>query len=131
MSGSARLPLSLLVLTCNEELNIARCLDSVPFADEKLVIDCGSSDATLEIAQAHGARVVTQSWLGFGPQRRFATAQARHPWILFLDADEWLSAELQRELEGRVPAPHGLVHGRAHALVSTPGPRAHRAHLSP
>jgi glycosyltransferase involved in cell wall biosynthesis len=104
MSGSARLPLSLLVLTCNEQVNIARCLDSVPFADEKLVIDSGSSDATLAIAQAHGARVVTQSWLGFGPQRRFATTQARHPWILFLDADEWLSAELQRELERRLPA---------------------------
>ena len=110
MSGSARLPLSLLVLTCNEQANIARCLDSVPFADEKLVIDSGSSDATLAIAQAHGARVVTQSWLGFGPQRRFATTQARHAWILFLDADEWLSAELQRELERRLPAPVSYTH---------------------
>ena len=104
MNGGARLPVSLLVLTCNEQANIARCLDSVSFADEKLIIDSGSSDATLEIAQAHGARVVTQSWLGFGAQRRFATTQARHPWIVFLDADEWLSVELQRELERRLPA---------------------------
>jgi glycosyltransferase involved in cell wall biosynthesis len=96
-----RLPLSLLVLTYNESANIARCLDSVPFADEKIVIDCGSTDDTLAIARAHGARTLQQSWLGFGQQRRFATTQARHPWILFLDADEWLSSELASEIERR------------------------------
>jgi glycosyltransferase involved in cell wall biosynthesis len=98
------LPVSLLVLTINEAANIARCLDSVPFAAEKLVIDCGSTDATAQIAIAHGARVVQQPWLGFGPQRRAATVLAKHPWILFLDADEWLSPELARELELRLPA---------------------------
>jgi glycosyltransferase involved in cell wall biosynthesis len=98
------LPVSLLVLTYNEAANIARCLDSVPFAAEKLVIDCGSTDATATIAAAHGARVVQQPWLGFGPQRRAATALARHPWILFLDADEWLSPELLLELQQRLPA---------------------------
>jgi glycosyltransferase involved in cell wall biosynthesis len=97
------LPLSLLVLTFNEAANIARCLDSVPFAAEKLVIDCGSTDATAQIAAAHGARVVQQPWLGFGPQRRAATALAKHPWILFLDADEWLSPELALELKLRLP----------------------------
>ena len=103
MSEPVPLPLSLLVLTYNEADNIARCLDSVPFAAERLVIDCGSTDATAAIARAHGARVVEQPWLGFGPQRRAATALARHPWILFLDADEWLSAELAAELERRLP----------------------------
>lgn len=97
------LPITLLVLTYNEADNIARCLDSVPFADEKLVIDCGSTDATAELARAHGARVIHQPWLGFGRQRRFATEQARNPWILFLDADEWLSNELALELEQRLP----------------------------
>jgi len=97
------LPLSLLVLTFNEAANIARCLDSVPFAAEKLVIDCGSTDATAQIAAAHGARVVQQPWLGFGPQRRAATALAKHPWILFLDADEWLSPKLALELKLRLP----------------------------
>jgi glycosyltransferase involved in cell wall biosynthesis len=99
----APLPVSLLVLTFNEADNIARCLDSVPFAQEKLVVDCGSTDATAKIAGAHGARVVHQPWLGFGPQRRAATRLARHPWILFLDADEWLSPELARELAQRLP----------------------------
>jgi len=103
MIAGAPLPLSLLVLTYNEAGNIARCLDSVGFAQEKLVIDCGSTDATVEIAEAHGARVVHQPWLGFGLQRRAATALARHPWILFLDADEWLSSELAAECERRLP----------------------------
>jgi glycosyltransferase involved in cell wall biosynthesis len=104
VSAAPTLPLSLLVLTYNEAGNIARCLDSVPFAQEKLVIDSGSTDATAQIAAAHGARVVAQPWLGFGPQRRAATALARHPWILFLDADEWLSEELAAELARRLPA---------------------------
>ncbi len=98
------LPVSLLVLTYNEADNIARCLDSVAFVSEKLVIDSGSTDATVEIARAHGARVLQQPWLGFGPQRRAATALASHPWILFLDADEWLSEELQAELRQRLPS---------------------------
>jgi glycosyltransferase involved in cell wall biosynthesis len=101
--GPQSQPLSLLVLTYNEAANIARCLDSVPFAAEKLVIDCGSSDATVAIAQSHGARVLHQAWLGFGAQRRFATGQASYPWILFLDADEWLSPELAQEMQQRLP----------------------------
>ena len=98
------LPITLVVMTYNEADNIARCLDSVPFAAEKLVIDCGSIDDTVAIAQAHGARVVHQSWLGFGPQRNFASGQAAHDWILSLDADEYLSPELSQELMRRLPA---------------------------
>jgi glycosyltransferase involved in cell wall biosynthesis len=104
MNSEATLPISLLVLTYNEAANIARCLDSVGFAQEKLVMDCGSTDATVAIARAHGARVVQQPWLGFGLQRRAASALARHPWILFLDADEWLSSELASEMALRLPA---------------------------
>lgn len=96
-------PITLLVITHNEAHTIARCLDSVPFAAEKIVVDSGSSDATVAIAQAHGARVVQQEWLGFGAQRNFATTQAQHDWILFLDADEALSPELARELEQKLP----------------------------
>src|SRR5690349_4657633 len=86
------LPMTLLVMTHNEAEKIGRCLDSVTFVAEKLVIDCGSSDATVEIAKAHGARVVHQDWLGFGKQRNFGATQAAHDWILYLDADEYLSA---------------------------------------
>lgn len=95
--------LTLVVMTHNEAATIARCLDSVPFAAEKVVIDCGSTDATCDIAREHGARVVHQDWLGFGPQRNFATRQCTHDWILALDADEFLSAGLVRELSQRLP----------------------------
>lgn len=103
-SGPTTLPISLVVLTYNEANNIARCLDSVPFAAEKLVVDCGSTDATVAIARAHGARVVHQPWLGFGAQRNAAAALAQHDWLLVLDADEFLSPELVAECRERVPA---------------------------
>ena len=98
------LPLTLVVITHNEAKTIARCLDSVPFAAEKVVVDSGSTDGTVAVAQAHGARVVHQDWLGFGPQRNFATTQCSHEWILALDADEYLSPELAAELEQGLPA---------------------------
>jgi glycosyltransferase involved in cell wall biosynthesis len=99
-----KLPLTLVVITHNEAHTIGRCLDSVPFAAEKLVVDSGSDDDTVAIARAHGARVVHQDWLGFGPQRNFATTQCAHEWILALDADESLSPELVAELESKLPA---------------------------
>lgn len=102
-SVPTKFPLTLLVMTFNEEGAIGRCLDSVPFAAEKIVIDSGSTDRTAAIARAHGARVIHQDWLGFGAQRIFATTQASHDWILFLDADEWLSDELRVEFVTRLP----------------------------
>jgi glycosyltransferase involved in cell wall biosynthesis len=104
LSASDKLPITLIVLTRNEAATIAQCLDSVPFVADKLVVDCGSTDETRDIAAAHGARVVTQEWLGFGPQRNFATARARYDWILTLDADEELTPELRAELLARLPA---------------------------
>ncbi|HKT29468.1 glycosyltransferase family 2 protein [Dyella sp.] len=98
------LPFTLVVITRNEAQKIARCLDSVPFAAEKLVVDSGSTDDTVAIAQAHGARVVHQDWLGFGPQRNLAATHCSHAWILALDADEYLTPELADELQRRLPA---------------------------
>jgi glycosyltransferase involved in cell wall biosynthesis len=103
MSVTPTLPVTLLVIARNEASAIGRCLDSVPFAAEKLVIDSGSTDGTQEVSQRHGARVVHQDWLGFGPQRNFASTQATHDWILALDADEALSPELANELKERLP----------------------------
>ncbi|HEY5754932.1 MAG TPA: glycosyltransferase [Steroidobacter sp.] len=98
-----KLPITLLIIARNEASAIGRCLDSVPFAAEKLVIDSGSTDGTQEVSQRHGARVIFQEWLGFGPQRNFASTQASHDWILALDADEALSPELANELSQRLP----------------------------
>jgi len=100
----ATLSLSLIVITHNEAASIARCLDSVPFAAEKIVVDSGSDDGTVDIARACGARVVHQDWLGFGAQRNFATTQASHDWILVLDADEFLLPEAAARLQQLLPA---------------------------
>ena len=97
------LPISLVVITFNEAAHIARCLDSVDFVAEKVVVDCGSEDDTRSIALAHGARVIEQPWLGFGAQRNFAGEAASHDWILSLDADEALTPELSLELQQRLP----------------------------
>ena len=98
------LPITLLVITHNEAAHIARCLQSVPFAAEKIVVDSGSEDATCAIAESLGARVLHQPWLGFGAQRNFASAQAANDWILFLDADEALTPALCAELQAGLPA---------------------------
>lgn len=103
MHSTATLPVTLLVITRNEAAVIGHCLDSVPFAAEKVVIDSGSTDGTQEVAARHGARVVHQDWLGFGPQRNFATTQASHDWIIALDADEALTPASIAELQAQLP----------------------------
>lgn len=92
------LPLSLVVVTLNEEANIERCLRSVPFASDVVVVDSFSTDRTAEIAQNLGAKVIQEKWRGYGPQKAFAVSQAKNDWILSLDADEALSPELQQEI---------------------------------
>jgi glycosyltransferase involved in cell wall biosynthesis len=88
------LALSLVVITRDAGAQIADCLASASFAAETVVVDSGSVDDTVEIARNCGARVVAQAWLGFGAQKNFAVDQARHDWILSLDADELVSPEL-------------------------------------
>ena len=90
---------ALVVITLNEERNIERCLRSVPFADEVILADTGSTDRTCEIAKKMGARVFVSSWMGFGPHKAWAADQAACEWILSLDADEALSPELAAEIQ--------------------------------
>lgn len=90
-----RLPLSAVLITLNAASQLDACLTSLAFADEILVVDSGSTDATVDIAQRHGARVLQQAWLGFGPQKQFAVKQAAHDWVLCLDADERVTPELR------------------------------------
>lgn len=89
----ARPLLSAVVTTFNNADTLVKCLAGLSFADELVVLDSGSSDASREIALAHGARVEVQPFRGYGPQKADAIALARHDWILLLDADEWLPAE--------------------------------------
>ena len=87
------------MITKNEEANLARCLASVrPVVREIVVVDSGSTDRTLEIARGFADRVLTQPWLGFGPQKQFAVDRAGESWVLSIDADEALSGPLAREI---------------------------------
>lgn len=91
--------ISVVIITRNEEANVARCLRSVAWADEIIVLDSGSTDATAEIARGLGARVeISREWPGFGPQKNRALALATGEWILSLDADEWVTPELHGEI---------------------------------
>ncbi|HCM40255.1 MAG TPA: glycosyltransferase family 2 protein [Bdellovibrionales bacterium] len=98
-SGMARLPVSITIISLNEETNIARALKSVAWAEDILVVDSGSTDRTVEIARTHGARVLQNAWLGYGQQKNFAQAQAKHDWVLNIDADEVVSPALFEEIE--------------------------------
>ena len=94
------LPLSISIISLNEESNLARCLASVAgLASEIVMVDSGSKDRTLEIAQQHGARVTHQDWLGHRDQKNVALKLCTQPWVLALDCDEELSPELRASVE--------------------------------
>lgn len=98
--------LSVIVITRNEVLRLRRCLESVSFADECIVVDSGSTDGTPELAEALGAWVSrTTDWPGFGAQKNRALALARGDWVLSLDADEWLDDTLASQVRAVVEAP--------------------------
>jgi len=100
--------LSVVVITKDEEAAIGRCLDSVRWADEIVVLDSGSTDRTVEIAREHGARVeVSADWPGFGPQKNRALALAGGEWVLSLDADEWVPEDLAAEIRAAIVSPDG------------------------
>lgn len=101
----SKLPISAVVITRNEENRLAACLESVSFAAEIVVVDSGSTDKTVEIALQYGARVFQQEWLGFGRQKQFAVSCAAHDWVLCLDADERVGAELRASIEGAMRNP--------------------------
>jgi len=101
--------ISAIILTRNEELNIEDCLSSVAFADEKLVVDSGSIDQTVTLAEKLGARVVTRAFADFASQRNFAMAEAQGDWILFLDADERVTQALAEEIKEIAQANPGDV----------------------
>ena len=92
-------PISVVIITQNEELNIGRCIRSCRELGDVIVIDSGSTDNTRDIAEQLGAKVINQPWLGFGPQKRFGIAQIQTDWFLSLDADEYLTPALFREIQ--------------------------------
>src|SRR3954451_13786724 len=89
------LPISCYVRTLNEERTIGRCIEAAKLvASDIVIVDSGSTDRTVEVAESLGARVFRQAWLGNGGEKRFGEEQCRFDWLLDLDADEVVSAEL-------------------------------------
>lgn len=105
------LSLSVIVITKNEGQNLDACLDSVAgLADEIVVVDSGSTDATLDIARRHCANLIeTADWPGFGPQKNRALDAASREWVLSLDADERLTPELADEIRRVLATPGKTV----------------------
>ncbi|MCG6951943.1 MAG: glycosyltransferase family 2 protein [Betaproteobacteria bacterium] len=103
--STSRAPLSAVIITRNAATQIEPCLASVAFADEIIVVDSGSEDATREIAAARDARVIVQDWLGYGPQKQFAVDAAANDWVLCIDADERVSEPLGASIRRVLEAP--------------------------
>ena len=93
------LPLSLSIISCNEEMNLRRCLVSAAdLASEIIVVDSGSTDGTRAVALEFGAKVSHQDWLGYRDQKSVALRQCSQPWVLALDCDEELSGPLRASI---------------------------------
>jgi glycosyltransferase involved in cell wall biosynthesis len=90
--------LSVTVITLNEEANIVPCLETVRFADEIVVVDTGSTDRTVELAQGFTDRIINTEWRGFAGTKNFALEQATGEWIFSLDSDERVPEGLRREI---------------------------------
>jgi glycosyltransferase involved in cell wall biosynthesis len=86
------------IITLNEERNVARAIESLRCSDEILIVDSGSTDRTVELAEKLGVRVLEAGWLGYAAQKNRAAEYASHEWILSLDADEALSESLEAEI---------------------------------
>jgi glycosyltransferase involved in cell wall biosynthesis len=91
--------LSVIIITKNESQHIGRCLASVAWADEIIVLDSGSTDDTVAICKQFTEQVFSTDWPGFGPQKQRALEKAKHDWVLSIDADEEISDALKHEIQ--------------------------------
>lgn len=108
---TARPKVSVCVTTFNEEQNIRRCLDSVRWCDEIVVVDSFSADRTVEICKEYTERVYQHEWLGYIGQKNLIRRMATHEWILFIDADEEVSPDLREEILNELATNGGSVAG--------------------
>lgn len=101
--------LSAVIITRNEEANLRRCLESVSFADELIVVDSDSTDKTTSIAREMGAKVYSNEWKGYGAAKQEGVNQARGQWILSIDADEQIPSELAKEIVKTIKSSNGTA----------------------
>lgn len=113
MNVDGPIRVSAVVITLNAARTLDTCLSSVAFADEIVVVDCGSVDETGVIARRHNANVITEDWRGFGAQKNFAVAQASHDWVFCIDADEHVSEALRDSIRAELKAPRHRVYEMA------------------
>lgn len=114
--------LSVCIIAKNEEAAIGRCLAAVKgISNDIVVVDSGSVDRTIAIAQEMGARTFVNPWTGYGPQKRFAEDQARHDWILNVDADEVVTPALAAEIAALLASDPPLAAYRIHVPTVYPG----------
>jgi len=110
------------VITKNEEKRIGDCLKRLNWCDEVVLVDSRSGDRTLDIARSMGARVFVKDWEGFGAQKNFGMDQASGDWILFVEADEWITDELRDEILSSIgsEAPDGFKIPRLNIFLGKP-----------
>lgn len=114
--------LSVCIITKNEAGAIGRCIRAVSgISSDIVVVDSGSTDETAAIAQSLGARVVFNPWPGYGPQKRFAEDQARHDWILNVDADEVVTPALATEIAALLKGEPPFAAYKFHVPTVYPG----------
>ncbi|MGA9407588.1 MAG: glycosyltransferase family 2 protein [Bacteroidota bacterium] len=92
-------PLSVIVITRNEERNIVACLESVQWADDIIVVDAESADGTVTLARRFTQKIFIEPWKSFSEAKEFAVTKSNHEWILWLDADERMTPELAAEIQ--------------------------------
>jgi glycosyltransferase involved in cell wall biosynthesis len=97
--------LSIAIITKNEEKNIARCLESVQWADEIVVVDSGSTDETVKICKKYNCIIYNSEWLGFGKTKQFAIDKCTNNWVFSLDADEIVTPGLKIKIEKLLEEP--------------------------
>jgi glycosyltransferase involved in cell wall biosynthesis len=99
------MPLSAVVITYNEETNIEACLKSISWVDEIVVVDAMSTDRTRELAGRFATRVLDKPWEGYVEARDYAISEAKHDWVISIDADERIPEELRAEIEAELVKP--------------------------
>lgn len=110
-AAASRPTLGVAIIALDSEARLAQCLAAVSFADEIVVVDAGSADATVSIAEAHGARVLIEhEWPGFGPQKNRAVAALATDWILSIDTDEVVTPELGQSIRAALSEPRADVY---------------------
>jgi len=122
-AAPGRLPVSVIITTYNEEINVAGCIESVLWADEILLVDSFSSDRTVEIAREYPIQILQREYFGSAAQKNWAIDRVENDWVLIIDADERVPEALAREILTTLatePSVHGFYIRRENIFIDRP-----------